>query len=69
MTSKAENSMTTMNVGEWFHCKVLNILRLFLWSITKETIKYVNICAYTNNDCFGYWEDFVYWSLKYIIAF
>ena len=30
--------------GEWFHCKVLNILTLFLWSIRVQTKE--NFCRF-----------------------
>ena len=39
--------------GEWFHCKVLNILTLFLWSIRVQTME--NCCRfvfYNNIDSF-----------------
>ena len=39
--------------GKWFHCKVLNILTSFPWSITVETMK--NCCrfvVYNNVDSF-----------------
>ena len=39
--------------GEWFHCKVLNILTLFLWSIRVQTME--NRCRfvfYNNIDSF-----------------
>ena len=39
--------------GEWFHCKVLNVLTLFLWSIRVQTME--NCCRfvfYNNTDSF-----------------
>ena len=39
--------------GEWFHCKVLNVLTLFLWSIRVQTME--NCCRfvfYNNIDSF-----------------
>ena len=39
--------------GEWFHCKVLNILTSFLWSIKlKITENYQGFVFYNNIDSF-----------------
>ena len=32
------------SAGKWFHCKVLNILTSFPWSITVKTEKLLLIC-------------------------
>ena len=42
--TKVESQAT----GEWFYCKILNILTLFLWSIRVQTMEnFLSICFFT----------------------